>query len=125
MERRLSSTLRFDFHGLCVTTTHAERLGYVVSRRCGVEWKNSGMSIQSVPALQLIDVSKHYQDRHRTVLGPVNINVAEAEFLTIVGPSGSGKTTLLRIIAGLDPPSTGNVYIRGTRMTDVAPHRRN
>jgi NitT/TauT family transport system ATP-binding protein len=42
-------------------------------------------------------------------LNPINLNVAEGEFLSIVGPSGCGKTTLLRMIAGLDFPTSGRV----------------
>src|SRR6202795_1155423 len=46
-----------------------------------------------------------------TVLKNLNLEVGEAEFLGIMGPSGSGKTTLLNLIAGLDKPSVGEVWI--------------
>jgi NitT/TauT family transport system ATP-binding protein len=42
-----------------------------------------------------------------TALDPIHLDVAKAEFLSLLGPSGCGKTTLLRIIAGLSAPSTG------------------
>ena len=42
-----------------------------------------------------------------TALDPIHLDVAKAEFLSLLGPSGCGKTTLLRIIAGLSEPSTG------------------
>jgi NitT/TauT family transport system ATP-binding protein len=47
------------------------------------------------------------------VLNGVNLKIKEGEFITIVGPSGCGKSTLLNIIAGLDRPDSGSVFIRG------------
>ena len=46
-------------------------------------------------------------------LTPVDLEVRENDFLTILGPSGCGKSTLLRIVAGLDQPSTGHVLLDG------------
>jgi putative ABC transport system ATP-binding protein len=48
-----------------------------------------------------------------TVLRNLNLEVGEGEFLAIMGPSGSGKTTLLNLIAGLDKPNQGEVWIGG------------
>lgn len=48
-----------------------------------------------------------------TALQEVNFDVAEGEFVSIVGPSGCGKTTLLKVVAGLLPPTRGEVFIRG------------
>jgi putative ABC transport system ATP-binding protein len=45
------------------------------------------------------------------VLNGLNLEVAEAEFLALMGPSGSGKTTLLNLIAGLDQPSEGEIWV--------------
>src|SRR5947208_115682 len=57
-----------------------------------------------------------------TVLRNLDLEVAEGEFLGIMGPSGSGKTTLLNLIAGLDQPDRGEVWIGGqciSRMTEA------
>ena len=43
-------------------------------------------------------------------LNNVSFNVEEGEFIAIIGPSGSGKSTLLHTIAGLEPPTDGNIY---------------
>ena len=57
-----------------------------------------------------------------TVLSNLNLAVAPGEFLGIMGPSGSGKTTLLNLIAGLDKPNRGEVWIGGqcvSRMSEA------
>jgi multiple sugar transport system ATP-binding protein len=54
----------------------------------------------------------------------IDLTVASREFLVILGPSGSGKTTLLRLIAGLESPDGGGVWIDGRDVTMVPPHRR-
>src|SRR5438034_10457866 len=55
------------------------------------------------------------------ILRGISFQIMSGEFVSIVGPSGSGKSTLLGIIAGLDNPTTGQVFIDGvdiTRMTE-------
>jgi ABC-type Fe3+/spermidine/putrescine transport system ATPase subunit len=58
----------------------------------------------------------------------ISFEVKEGDSLAIVGPSGSGKTTLLRLIAGLDLPDAGEIFINGTLMSQsggaVPPHQR-
>ena len=56
-------------------------------------------------------------------LTPIDLDVAQNDFVTILGPSGCGKSTLLRIIAGLDAPSTGKVMAAGRPITGPAPDR--
>lgn len=53
-----------------------------------------------------------------------SLEVKRGEFLTLVGPSGSGKTTLLRLIAGLEKPDRGRVFISGRDVTGEPPYRR-
>ncbi|CAH0354975.1 ABC transporter ATP-binding protein [Aquabacterium sp. CECT 9606] len=47
------------------------------------------------------------------VLMDINLEVAQAEFVSLMGPSGSGKSTLLNLIAGIDQPSSGTIKING------------
>jgi len=54
----------------------------------------------------------------------VDLSIQEGEFLVILGPSGCGKTTLMRMIAGLEIPTEGDVFIGGERVTDYAPRDR-
>jgi NitT/TauT family transport system ATP-binding protein len=64
--------------------------------------------------IQLTGVSKHFQlSRNRRVqaLTPIDLTIAEGEFVALIGPSGCGKSTILHLVAGLDEPSTGTVLI--------------
>ena len=54
----------------------------------------------------------------------ITLTVRDGEFFVLLGPSGSGKTTLLRIIAGLEKPTEGRVYIDGVDVTDLPPRKR-
>ena len=54
---------------------------------------------------------------------PVDLDVADNDFITILGPSGCGKSTLLRIVAGLSEPSTGEVRLDGAVITGPGPDR--
>src|SRR5450756_2297270 len=59
------------------------------------------------------------------VIEGVTIDVADGEFVVIVGPSGCGKSTLLRMLAGLEPVTSGDVMIGGKVVNDLAPKDRN
>lgn len=64
-----------------------------------------------MPEVRLERVTRRFADEGG--VGPVDLTVADREFMAILGPSGSGKTTLIRIVAGLDAPDTGLVTIGG------------
>src|SRR5258708_1261215 len=55
----------------------------------------------------------------------VDLTVTQGEFVTILGPSGSGKTTLLSLIAGLNRPTAGRIFIGGRDVTDPTAQERN
>lgn len=59
-----------------------------------------------------------------TAVRAVELNVQQGEFFSILGPSGCGKTTILRLIAGFEPPSAGEVLIRGQGVNQMPPYRR-
>jgi len=60
-------------------------------------------------------ITKYYagKDQRILVLDNITLELREGEFVTLLGPSGSGKSTLLRILAGLIPPSAGEVLVHG------------
>src|SRR5665213_1794416 len=61
-------------------------------------------------AVSLRDVTKVY-DNGVMALGPLSLDVAEGEFVSLLGPSGCGKSTALRLIAGLNAPTSGTVRV--------------
>jgi NitT/TauT family transport system ATP-binding protein len=56
------------------------------------------------------------------VLDDINLQIAAGDFVALLGPSGSGKSTLLRLLAGLMPPTTGQVLFKGVPQYGPNPH---
>jgi putative ABC transport system ATP-binding protein len=73
-------------------------------------------------AVQLNDISKTYErDGQRIpVLQQISLFIRPGEFIGLMGPSGSGKTTLLNLIAGIDRPTSGSVFVHGTDVTALS-----
>ena len=72
-------------------------------------------------AARAANVSKSYGTGDNAVhaLDDVSVSLAAGEFTAIMGPSGSGKSTLLHVLAGLDRPSTGEIYVGDTEITKL------
>lgn len=70
----------------------------------------------------LEDLSKHFGSV--VAVDRVTLSIAEGEFFALLGPSGCGKTTTLRLIAGLERPTAGRIFIGGRGVTDLAPRER-
>ena len=72
--------------------------------------------------LEITGLSKRFPDGRREliVLGDVNVEVYENDFVGLWGMSRSGKSTLLRIIAGVEPPDAGSVRLDGTELTELS-----
>ena len=77
---------------------------------------------QARPYVRLERVSKTFGDF--VAVNDVSLDIYHQELFCLLGASGCGKSTLLRLLAGLDTPSTGRIYIDGVDMTAVPPHRR-
>ncbi len=73
--------------------------------------------------LELDNVSKAYEDN--TVVKDVSLSMKKGEFVSLLGPSGCGKTTTLSMIAGFEVPTSGAIRIRGERVDNRPPERRN
>jgi ABC-type sugar transport system ATPase subunit len=59
-----------------------------------------------------------------TAVEQVSLRIAAGEWLCLLGPSGCGKTTLVRLIAGLEVPTSGNLFLNGCDAARLAPHQR-
>jgi ABC-type Fe3+/spermidine/putrescine transport system ATPase subunit len=60
-----------------------------------------------------------------TAVEDLSLVVRAGEFLSLLGPSGCGKTTTLRLIAGLEHPNGGDIFVKSKRINDIPVHRRN
>jgi len=71
--------------------------------------------------IELIDVSRTVTSGagHLTILQSTSLRIESGRAVAVTGPSGSGKSTLLGLLAGLDAPSTGRIFIDGTDITGL------
>lgn len=74
-------------------------------------------------SLKISNVSKVFDKN--VALNNVSLDIQAGEFVCLLGPSGCGKSTLLRLIAGLDHPSSGRIFIGERDVTNLPPSRRN
>jgi ABC-type lipoprotein export system ATPase subunit len=72
-----------------------------------------------MPELKLENVSYQYKGGDRKVVNEVTCLFEGGKLNSVVGPSGSGKTTLLSLMAGLDQPNEGHIYINGKSLSDM------
>ncbi|MEF2248818.1 ATP-binding cassette domain-containing protein, partial [Paenibacillus sp. IITD108] len=73
-------------------------------------------------SIELKNVTKTFEKHN--VIENLNLTIEDGKFTVLVGPSGCGKTTLLRMIAGLDPQTSGSVLIDGKDVSQTAPGKR-
>ena len=73
--------------------------------------------------VEMQDLSKSY-DGATMVVNQINLRIEQGEFFTLLGPSGCGKTTLLRLLAGLEQPDSGRLFIGGVATERVPANRR-
>lgn len=74
------------------------------------------------PIIELAGVTKIY-DEDVTALDHIDLAFETGRLTSLLGPSGCGKTTLLKIVAGLLPPTSGEVFVKGKRSTGPGPER--
>jgi multiple sugar transport system ATP-binding protein len=73
--------------------------------------------------VEVRNVSKRFGEV--TAVNNINLEIKTGEFLVILGPSGCGKTTTMRMIAGLEQPSDGAIWIAGKNVNGLPPRLRN
>ncbi len=72
--------------------------------------------------VELRGLTKKYGTQ--TAVEDISLTIKKGEFLVLLGPSGCGKTTLLRMIAGLEMPSSGEIFISDRQVNDMPPRLR-
>ena len=73
--------------------------------------------------IRLVGITKEFEDN--LIIPTLNLTIYDGEFVTLIGPSGCGKTTMLRMIAGLESPRAGNIFLDNEDVTHLAPYKRN
>ena len=76
-------------------------------------------------SVQLQEVTMRYAGADGAAVERLTLDIADREFFVLLGPSGCGKSTLLKLIAGLEAPSAGRVYLGDELVNFVSPTRRN
>ena len=74
-------------------------------------------------SLELKEIKKSFTEGE-AVLDNISLEISKGEFITLLGSSGCGKTTTLRIIAGLEQPDAGSVWLNGREVTGLEPNQR-
>src|SRR5690606_23842796 len=82
----------------------------------------SNTSSISEPMIRLRNITKQYAGSDSYAVSPLDLDIAQGEFVCFVGPSGCGKTTTLRMINRLIEPTSGTIWIDGKDVTNTDPN---
>ena len=83
---------------------------------------NTQTTNTAAPAVEIHGISKRFGEH--LAVHPLDLEIRENEFFSILGPSGCGKTTLMRMITGFETPSSGRVHLGGADVTNVPTRNR-
>lgn len=72
--------------------------------------------------IRLVGITKEFEGE--LIIPTLNLTICDGEFVTLLGPSGCGKTTMLRMIAGLETPTAGHIFLDNEDVTQLAPYKR-
>ncbi|TVQ89560.1 MAG: polyamine ABC transporter ATP-binding protein [Chromatiaceae bacterium] len=93
-------------------------MSVAIDRRALEPWQDPS----AVPFVRIERVTKQFGDIY--AVDDVSLSIFQGEFFSLLGSSGCGKSTLLRLLAGLDYPSSGRIFIDGADVTDIPPYQR-
>ncbi|WP_067702759.1 MULTISPECIES: putrescine ABC transporter ATP-binding subunit PotG [unclassified Erwinia] len=74
------------------------------------------------PLLEIRNLTKSFDGQH--AVDDVNLTIYKGEIFALLGPSGCGKSTLLRMLAGFEPPTSGQIVLDGQDLSHVPPYQR-
>jgi multiple sugar transport system ATP-binding protein len=83
----------------------------------------AGRGASAAPAIRFVDVGKQFEGGVAAVKD-LNLEIRDGELLVLLGPSGCGKTTTLNMLAGLETPSSGQLFFKDQVMNAVPPEER-
>jgi ATP-binding cassette subfamily B protein RaxB len=104
---------------------HIQRVGDIAMSEAETEPASPERWRSLQPEIELRDISFRYSEHEPAVLQSLCLTIKAGEFVAIVGPSGCGKTTLLKLILGLLPPSSGEVFVGGAPVSQLGASYRN
>ena len=76
------------------------------------------------PIIKIKNISFRYEREKPLVLDKLNLNINQGEILSILGGNGAGKSTLLKMIARANEPQYGEIYIKGTKLSNISEDKR-
>ncbi|HBO24945.1 ferric ABC transporter ATP-binding protein [Providencia sp.] len=82
----------------------------------GVINMTQSSSVKTTSFVELKNITKRFGDN--TVIDDLSLSIPQGSMVTLLGPSGCGKTTVLRLVAGLEKPTEGRMFIDGEDVTD-------
>jgi ABC-type nitrate/sulfonate/bicarbonate transport system ATPase subunit len=109
-----------------VVTTASTAVGTAPARVPPHEFEPAPSPRDDASSLRVENIYKRFTAADGTeviALSSASLSIAAGEMVSLVGPSGCGKSTLLRMIAGLDEPTAGSVYVGGERITGPSAER--
>jgi ABC-type Fe3+/spermidine/putrescine transport system ATPase subunit len=77
-----------------------------------------------LPNIELKNITKTFDEGKVLAVDDISLEIKDGDYVFLLGPSGCGKTTTLRMIAGLEEPSNGTVYIDGKNVSGIPPEDR-
>jgi ABC-type sugar transport system ATPase subunit len=78
-----------------------------------------------VASVRFVNVSKRYPTQKRAAVDACDVEIEDNEFFVLLGPSGCGKSTMLKLLAGLEEPEDGRIFLGDRLMNYVPPGQRN
>jgi putative pyoverdin transport system ATP-binding/permease protein len=106
-----------------VALQKVERLGVSLAERstetCSFDQDEHPATFRRLELIGVTHSYRHEQDDSQFVLGPIDLTFDPGELVFVVGGNGSGKSTLAKILAGLYPPETGEIWLDGKLITDT------
>ncbi|TRZ41408.1 peptidase domain-containing ABC transporter [Robertkochia solimangrovi] len=102
--------------------TSLEKIGQVVDKELEPQPQSTEFKINGELRLQLEDIIFRYNKKEKPLLNELSLEIPQGSKIIIKGAQGSGRSTLLHLIAGLQEPESGNIYINNMSIDGISPN---